>query len=277
MLTQEQKEARKEYIGGSDVAIILGLSNYKTPYQLYLEKKLLIENTQEETPQQYWGSTLENVLRNEFEKRNNVEVQTLDQSIEHPLFPFLKGNLDGFIPKMNAVWEGKTAGHFMAKKWGEENSDVIPIEYLVQVSFYCSVVNCNSAYISVLIGGNDYREFKYMRDFELENKIINATCKFWDRLQNDNPPSAVKTVDLKLMFPNHDPSKTKTINHKTNEELKSLIAIKQKIKELEELEEKEKFNIMNYMQSAECLVDEKEEVVCTLKTNKKGSRTFLIK
>ena len=39
MLTTEQLEARKKGIGGSDVASILGLSPWKSQYQLYLEKR----------------------------------------------------------------------------------------------------------------------------------------------------------------------------------------------------------------------------------------------
>ena len=49
MITQQQREERKLGIGGSDMPIILGLSNYKTPYQLYLEKIGEAESTYEDT------------------------------------------------------------------------------------------------------------------------------------------------------------------------------------------------------------------------------------
>ena len=40
MLTPEQKEARKNGIGGSDIAAICGVSSFKdhTPLSIYLEK-----------------------------------------------------------------------------------------------------------------------------------------------------------------------------------------------------------------------------------------------
>ncbi len=38
MLTQKQIEIRKTGLGGSDMASVLGLSPYKTRYELYLEK-----------------------------------------------------------------------------------------------------------------------------------------------------------------------------------------------------------------------------------------------
>ncbi|TGY23723.1 endonuclease, partial [Enterococcus hirae] len=38
MSHQEWFEDRKRGIGGSDVATVLGLNKYKSPYQLWLEK-----------------------------------------------------------------------------------------------------------------------------------------------------------------------------------------------------------------------------------------------
>ena len=56
--------------------IIMGLSDYKTPYQLYLEKTGLASSKNEVTSYQYWGNVLEDVVRNEFSKRNNLTVET---------------------------------------------------------------------------------------------------------------------------------------------------------------------------------------------------------
>src|SRR3954465_6664627 len=103
--------------------IILGLSNYKTPYQLYLEKSGLLESTQEETQLQYWGNQLEVVIRKEFRKRNKVRVTTPKETFVHPFHQFMRGNIDGFIPKLNAVFEAKCSMQFMASEWGEHGSD----------------------------------------------------------------------------------------------------------------------------------------------------------
>ncbi|HFC9341278.1 TPA: YqaJ viral recombinase family protein, partial [Enterococcus hirae] len=43
MSHQEWLEDRKKGIGGSDVATVLGLNKYKSPYQLWLEKTGQIE------------------------------------------------------------------------------------------------------------------------------------------------------------------------------------------------------------------------------------------
>lgn len=276
-ITAAQREERKNYIGGSDMSVILGISKYKTAHQLYLEKKGLIENTQAESPVQYWGNQVEPILRNEFSRRNKVIVEEPSETFIHPLYPFMRANLDGYIREKNSPWEGKTSGQFMAQHWGEEQSDEIPIEYIVQIAHYCSVMSSNIGYISVLIGGNDYREFVYKRDLELERKIVEAAHNFWHSLQKGIPPPAINIKDLKLKYPQLESGKSTKINPEIRKRFYSLIDIKSQIKGLKSLEENEKFNILKYMENCEYLLDENEEVLCTHKTTKNGTRSFLIK
>jgi len=276
MITEQQRQERMLGIGGSDMPIIMGLSSYKTPYQLYLEKTGQIESTSEMTEFQYWGHALEGVVRDEFAKRNNVIVET-PETLVHPFINFLRANVDGFIPSLNAVLEVKCSSGFMAHEWGEDGSDTIPLPYLVQVAHYCAVTNADCAYIAVLIGGNDYREFKYTRDAEIEERVINEAKKFWECVQTRTPPEAINQVDLRLMYPKHDPEKTKTIAPDVAEQLTTLVDTRFKIKALSEVEEKYKFNIMQFMQDAECLTDETGKPIISWKANKRGSRTFLIK
>lgn len=276
MITDKQREERKLGIGGSDMPIIMGLSSYKTPYQLYLEKTGIIETSNEMTAPQYWGSMLEGTIRDEFAKRNNVVVET-PETIIHPFNDFLRANIDGYIPEWNAILEVKCASSFTASQWGEDGSDVIPMPYLVQVAHYCAVANADCAYIAVLIGGNDYREYKYVRDIELEAHVIDAAKTFWECVQTKTPPAAVNDVDLKLMFPTHKEEKKVPIEPKVAEQLTTLIDTRFKIKQLSEVEEQFKFNIMQFMKDAEVLVNESGQPVVSWKANKRGTRTFLMK
>jgi putative phage-type endonuclease len=276
MITIQQRQERMLGIGGSDLPIILGLSNYKTPYQLYLEKTGVVQPDDEMSDFQYWGHKLEDVIRQEFAKRNNVTVECPD-TITHPFHEFLRGNVDGFIPEWNAILEVKCSASWMTSNWGEDGSDVIPMQYLVQVAHYCAITNADCAYIAVLIGGNDYREFKYVRDLALEAKIIDAAKTFWDCVQTRTPPAAINQIDLKLMFPKHDPEKSVVVEPEIKEQLETLAETKFKIKQLSEVEDQYKFNIMQFMQDAECLVNEDNVPIVTWKANKRGSRTFLMK
>jgi putative phage-type endonuclease len=276
MITDQQRLERQLGIGGSDMPIILGLSNYKTPYQLYLEKIGESLPSNEMTSNQYWGHKLEHIIREEFSLRNNVDIQ-IPPSVVHKDYDFLRGNLDGYISEWNAVLEVKCSSQFMANEWGEDGSDTIPMAYLVQVAHYCAVTNADCAYIAVLIGGNDYRQFKYVRDFELETHLIEKAKTFWNCVQNKTPPEPINQIDLRLMYPKHNPEKTKKIAPEFYEQLNVLADTKFKIKQLTEVEDRYKFNIMQFMQDAECLVDETGKPIVSWKSNKRGSRTFLLK
>lgn len=276
MISNRQRLDRMKGIGGSDMPIILGISNYKTPFQLYLEKKGLLNITKPETPEQYWGHRLEPVIRKEFLKRHKVKVE-LPGTLIYPFHTFMRGNLDGFIPEWNAVLEIKMSNQFMASSWGASGSDIIPLAYLAQVIHYCCVSNADCAYIVVLIGGNDYREFKYIRDFELENIIIDAGINFWNAVQNGHAPAPVNKIDLKYLYPQNKPGKAKIIAPVNIEQLTYLNTISSQIKTLESTQEKLRFDIMKYMEDAECLLDKSGRPLATWKSNKNGTRTFLLK
>lgn len=293
MITEEQRIARLSGIGGSDMAIILGLSNYKTPYQLYLEKIGQVEPIYQETELQEWGHRLEPMIRIKFAEEHGFKISapiehnkyatvcdliTYDLVPQvHPFYDFIRGNLDGFIPEINAVHEIKCANQFMAKLWGDEASDVIPLEYLVQVAYYCAITNADLAYVTVLIGGNDYREYKYTRDLELEMRLIESAKQFWECVTTRTPPDPTKLIDLKLMHPNHEPKKSVTVDATISEHLTTLYNARSKMKEFNDIEEKCKFNIMQYMEDSESLNSYDGKELVTWKTNKKGSRTFLVK
>jgi putative phage-type endonuclease len=278
MITEEIRVERQNYIGGSDIGIILGLSNFKTPYQLFLEKKgVFIQNT-EESPNQYWGNLLEPTIRKEFEKKNFVSIEYPIDTKQHTLYPFLKGNLDGFIPEWNSVFEVKTASSFMKDKWGEPGTDQIPQDYLVQVAFYCALTNADFAHIAVLIGGSDYREYKYTRNHNLEENIIKAACEFWNNLQTDIPPLPINIDDLKLRWPNSTPHKVKIISEDIiYHDLHCFKNTKERQKELSTIEDSYKFRLMEYMQDSEVLHDNQGKVLATWKTNKIGVRVFNLK
>jgi len=276
MLTEKQKEKRKNGLGGSDIPIIFGISSYKTPYQLYLEKKGILTMDEKMSPTQYWGHKSENMIREEFSIRNNVRIDQYDTLI-HPLYEFLLANIDGYIFEWNSILEIKCSTQFMSSQWGPSGTSFIPLPYILQVAHYCSVMNVDNAYIAVLIGGFDYREYHYIRDFQLEKIIIESASEFWQCIKNNVIPSPKNIKDLKIMYPQNKNLKSINISRDIELEVKNIKEIKNKIKELEKIEEENKFNIMKYMKDSEVLIDEEGNTLISWTCNKKGTRNFLIK
>ncbi len=272
MLTAEQIQERTLGIGGSDMPIILGLSTYKTPYELYLEKIGESKPNQGMTEGQYIGHLLEPIIRDEFCKRNNVTIETPD-TITHPTYTFLRANIDGFIKDWNAVFEAKCANEFKGKEWGEDGSDVIPLAYLVQVAHYCIVTDAQEAYIMVFLGDLKFKQYRYVRDLQLECRIIEEAEKFWNAVQNKIPPAPVSIDDLKLKYARTEATPI-VIGDKITDAVKALIETKRILDELAEKEKKAKFEIMSYMEHHDCLIDSNNNKIATWKANKNGVRSF---
>ena len=68
-------EARKQGLGGSDVATIAGLSKWKSQVQVFLEKTQAIEQEDVQSEAAYFGNVLEEVVAQEFAKRTGLKVQ----------------------------------------------------------------------------------------------------------------------------------------------------------------------------------------------------------
>lgn len=168
---------RQKGIGGSDVATILGLNKWKSPYQLWLEKtdQIALEHTESEPA--YWGNVLEEIVAKEFQERTGKKVRRRNQVFEHPLHPFLRANIDRDVVGENAILECKTANAFLGKEWeGEE----VPLSYLCQVQHYMNVLNKKYCYIAVLIGGQKFIWKRVDRDQELIDMITERLVEFWE-------------------------------------------------------------------------------------------------
>jgi predicted phage-related endonuclease len=63
--TEEWDTARRWAVGGSEIAVVLGLSPWKSRFTLYLEKKGLTA-AEPDKPIQEWGRRIEPVVRDKF-------------------------------------------------------------------------------------------------------------------------------------------------------------------------------------------------------------------
>ena len=276
MLTEEQRLRRRNGLGASDSAIIMGYSTYKTPYQLYLEKTGTVTDEDDETEQQYWGNALEPLIIKRFSEENGVVV-TFPDTIHHPDFPYIFANLDGWIESENAVVEAKCANSFQRKEWDTNTADGIPIGYLIQIAKQVAVTNATRGYCAVLIGGNEYMQFVYERDKALEELIINSDVEFWYRVQNKIEPDPINTNDCRLKYRMTSPEKMALSTFKTQNALAQLITLKLHLKKVSMDEDRLKMQLMEHMRDAEYLVGQEGELQVTWKANKKGTRVFNIK
>ncbi|WP_160208107.1 YqaJ viral recombinase family protein [Anaerotruncus colihominis] len=130
-------EYRRLGIGGSDASVVCGISRYKSPMELWLDKTNQLRD-QEVGEAAYWGTQLEALVRKEFTKRTGIEVHLVKQLLQSEEYPFMLANLDGVCehPDLGTcVFEAKTASAYKASEW----EDSIPAEYMLQLQHYLSV------------------------------------------------------------------------------------------------------------------------------------------
>ena len=264
MNKQEWLRERKNYLGGTDLAAICGLSPYRTALDVYLDKTSddIEENT---NSAMHWGTLLEDVVAKEYAEVTGQTIGIEPNTIYHPSIKFLAANIDRWVGNKKYVLECKTAGFTKAKEWGDSGTDQIPESYLVQVAHYAAICDVPKVDIAVLIGGQDFRIYTYNRNKELEEKLIKIACNFWhNHIEKRIPPKCVSTRDTFNLFPQ---SNYQEIVAEDNimEKWEELKVAREEESRIQTNIEKLKVEIQEFMQDYDVLRDINGNVIATWK------------
>jgi putative phage-type endonuclease len=201
---EEWLSDRKRGIGGSDVAAIVGMSKWRTPMDVYLDKIGEIAD-QPDNPSMLWGRTLEPVVRQHYcnVTGDAVALQDSNTIVQHPTIPYLLASVDGVIlseaGEPSGILEVKTAR--TADGWGLEWSADIPDHYALQVQHYLCVTDLDFARVAVLIGGSDFRIYHVPRCPETIDALVQACVTFWkDHVEPRVPPEPATPAEAAARF-----------------------------------------------------------------------------
>ena len=267
---QDWLRERKNYIGGSELAAICGVSSFdKTALDVYLSKvnPQLVELTKNDPNYEaaYWGTKQEEIIAERYAEECNVIIQKQPTLIRHPKYPFIACNIDRWVGNKEYILECKTAHFYKMKQWGDSGTDQIPESYLIQVAYYAAICDVSKVDIAVLIGGQDFRIYTYERNRELEDKLIKIACNFWyNQIEKRIPPKCVNTRDTFNLFPQsnyHEIVAESNILEKW-EQLKSL---KEEESKIADTIEKLKTDIQEFMRDYDVLIDSQGNVIATWK------------
>ena len=223
---------KRNFIGGSDVAAILGLSRYRTPYEVWDEKK---NGNNPFTGNQFteWGTRLEPVIIQKFQDDNEVEVFDNNKKFIHPDYPFLGCHPDGLFKKKGEtkLLEVKTVGSNAYKHWGND----LPLEYYCQVQHNMMVTFTKSAVFAYFVlDDRFYDEITINYDTEYIAKQMDFLIDWWTRyVEGDEIPTKIVTDYEK-------DSPEKSIVEADEDALNAynnLVTIKGKIKDLADLKD----------------------------------------
>lgn len=238
---------RRTGIGGSDVAAVLGVSQWRSAYEVFLDKRGELPPQEESEPMR-WGTLLEPVIRQRYADVTGCDVLKLPTTFRSEQYPWMIANLDGVRRDGSRLLEAKTAR--TGEEWGEPGSDEVPLAYLLQVQHYMTVTPFRVTDIAVLIGSSDFRIYTVEADRELQEMLIEAEAEFWHRVQVNDPPPPVDLQDTKRRYGSLSVKGSVLAREEDLTTLERLRETRQLLAELSESEDEAKARLMKVLGEA---------------------------
>lgn len=206
---------RSTFVGGSEVAAVMGLSRWSSPLKVWSEKTGRVDPFEGNEATEL-GTELEDFVAKKFARKTGKKIRQDNRDFTHKDYPYMRAHIDRWIIG-GEVLECKTCSAWKAKEWeGEE----IPNEYLLQLNWYLGLVGHEKGHIAVLIGG---QSFKYKElDFsqELFDRQVEVVKDFWENyVIPDKAPMAIATDKDTLveLFPESRPDSLRKVEGENTE------------------------------------------------------------
>lgn len=231
-LSREQwLELRRNSIGSSDAATVVGLNPYSSKLTLYADKKGILPE-KEDTERMRLGRDLEEYVAQRFSEETGKKVKRSGYMWQHPMYEFITANIDREVDGEDAFLEAKTTMNYERHDY---DSGEIPMNYYVQVMHAMAVTGCEKAYLAVLVFGKGFYWFEIKRDEKEIAALIDNEVEFWQAyvLQNrpplaDGSESSMDT--LSKLYPFGDDSSTAVIGK--DETMRNYLELGEAIKRL---------------------------------------------
>lgn len=255
---QDVRVDRNKYIGGSDIPIILGISPFKTRFELLQEKAGIIENDFKGNSYTEYGNEMEEVIRDHIAEVNNTiffEGKSYAQIENSPLN--IRCHTDG--ENDDTVLEIKTTS--------QVHDDIEGYwHYVCQLLFYMMVEFKSFGILAVYERPEDFNtEFdnKRVQEFHINIDDYKAECDMINEAVNHFIEDYKRIVENPLL--SEEDFMPKDIVDVTN----SIVALEYQLEKMKETEKK----IADYKKQLKKLME--ENGVKTFETNN-GYRLTLV-
>lgn len=187
-------ELRAENIGGSDVAVILGLSPYKSKWQLWMEKsgKLPAEDLSQNKAVQA-GTFLEAGIAQWAAHLWDMNISKVTDYYTVDSVPGMGASLDYINDAGEPVeikWSARGHG------WDYEGDTLVdaPEYYIIQVQHQMACVNAQGGWLIALVD-NEPRRMYIPRHDGIIDAIESSITEFWDSIRDGVEPDPDFSLD----------------------------------------------------------------------------------
>jgi putative phage-type endonuclease len=272
---------RTGFLGGSDMPIVMGVSTYMTPYELWMQKTGS-GAPKPQTESQECGHLFEAGIALGYETRFKVQLEKPVESYQHPRLPFLRAQVDRVRPAEDAggprIVEIKNVSEWAADTFGTPGTDEIPRDYYVQIQtqFACTEFTA-PAHLYAAFGGNRMRLYVIERNEDAVEAIERCAARFWRFVEGRIAPPFVDTDLAAVRFP------VPEVGHKVIA-TREIMELHERILKADRIEKQAarlsgtaKERVKMLMGTAESVQNQDGKVLVTWKRNATGTRVFLPK
>lgn len=221
--------------GGSDAAVILGISPYNTPRSLYYSKRgvpYVIPEPEDEGKEFIfeYGHRMEDMVINTFCKQAGCVRIRETRMFRSKKYPFMTANIDGIIRFPNgrlAVFEAKTTTSYNRDAWSNGSC---PVHYVPQCRQYPMVLaddRITETYIGCIHGNtpSDFCSTIIPRDKDVEEAQAKRIEEYWNTyiLGDVEPPlsaNAAFDAEVRRRMLGYADKKTKRQVYALDEQVK---------------------------------------------------------
>ena len=191
---------RKQYIGGSDAAAVIGLNEWQSPYALWCEKRGITPEFEGNLRTDV-GTYLEDFVAKRFAQETGKKVRRNNFSMVNDAYPWAIADIDRDIDGEDALLECKVVNELQLKHYDDGD---YPPRFYCQVQHYLAVTGKQMGYLAVLIGtGRDFKWFAIERTEDEISALMEAEQRFCGYLESgEEPPASSADVDsIELAHP----------------------------------------------------------------------------
>ena len=266
------------YVGGGNVAGILGVSPYKSPLDEYL---LIVNEMQDElTPEKERffkrRKALEPFAAECFQEATGVRIIRRNERYQDSEFPWMRAEID-FETEDGGGGETKTVNQNAVRDWGNaDEGEEPPLYVTAQVMHGLGVTGKPFAYVHALIGLDDDRIYRIERDDALIAEIRRQARDFWRfYVEPRRFPAPTNVADLLRLYTT-DTGRAVEADYPMRVALEELHQERQAVKLHEARKAEREFAIKAFMRDATTLLVAGQPAV-TWKARSDGSRVFRIR
>lgn len=245
----EWLECRKAGIGSSEVATIVGLNPWETPYQLW-RRKLGLDPAKDETFAMKAGHYLEDAVAQFWHDETGCEIikrSAGDWLIANKERPYLQVSPDRTYWLTGMTKNNTNKGILECKTTQSQiDADDLPKHWFCQVQYQLGVAELEHGSLAWLCSGREfgYKDMEFVPDFFAW--LVEEVDKFWkDNILGRQEPSAQSVQDILLKYTRHTDGKVTEVSKDIFNAYSELKEVKEQAAALEErktaLEEKLKF------------------------------------